>query len=72
VYTPPVSKIRDIRYCRKLIFKGQNVPKSFVAGRLPDPLGELTPDSLAAFDGPTAKRGEEREGICYAPHVEHS
>jgi len=44
-------------------FLAQNAPKSFVAGLRRDPLGELTalPQTpVAAFDGPTSKRGEGR------------
>jgi len=56
------------------LFKAQNAPTSVVAG--PDPLGSLQryPDPLAAFDGPTSKRGEGRkgEGRCYAPPMENS
>jgi len=51
VYTPPVRKICDIRYCRKQIFLAQNAQKS----------DNAPPDPLAAFDGPTSNRGEGRE-----------
>jgi len=52
---------------QKADFLAQNAPKSFVARLSPDPLGELTALPLAAFDGPTSKRGEGRVGRCYAP-----
>jgi len=50
---------------QKADFLAQNAPKSLVTGLRRDPLGELTsysapPDPLAAFDGPTSKRGEGR------------
>jgi len=61
-------------------FLAQNAPKSFVAG-LCGPAGgtySAPPDPLAAFDGPTFKRGEgwgeeeEREGRFYAPTMGNS
>jgi len=48
------------------LFKAENTSKSFVAGLCPDPLVggaySVSPDPLAAFDGPTSKRGEGRVG----------
>jgi len=48
---------------QKADFLAQNAPKLFVAGLRPDPLESLqrSPDPLAAFDGPTSKRGEGRD-----------
>jgi len=68
---------------QKAVFLAQNAPKSLVAGLRPDPLGELTasPDPIAAFNGPTSKKGEggkreERGGVgkkgSYAPLMENS
>jgi len=62
-------------------FLAQNAPKSFVAGLLPDPLGELTAlsqtPSLNLTDlllrkrkrvaGKRGKKGEESGGRYYAP-----
>jgi len=60
----PCQKNTPYSILQKADFLAQNAPKSFVAGlRPPDPLGELTalPQTpLAAFDGPTSKRGEGR------------
>jgi len=57
------EKIRDIRYLQKTVFLAQNAPKPFVAGLRQDPLRAYSapPDPLAAFDGPTSKRGSGGE-----------